>query len=80
MLTSESSLNRSTHVIMDPDRKQMRLITPVEAERIQGFDDNWTGNVGMPERFRYFCMGNALVVPLITRMGKILDEIFANEN
>lgn len=78
MLTSESSLNRSTHVIEDPETKQLRLITPMEAERIQGFDDDWT-NTGMPEKFRYFCMGNALVVGLITHMGKYLNTIFENE-
>lgn len=78
MLTSEASLNRSTHVIEDPITKKLRLLTPVEAERIQGFDDNWT-NTGMPERFRYFCMGNALVVPIVTRMAKTLFEIFDDE-
>ena len=78
MLTSESSLNRSTHVIEDPITKRLRLLTPVEAERIQGFKDNWT-NTGMPQKFRYFCMGNALVVGLITRMGRQLEEIFDNE-
>jgi len=78
MLTSESSLNRSTHVIADPGTGRLRILTPVEAERIQGFDDEWT-NTGMPEKFRYFCMGNALVVPLITRMGKELNVIFENE-
>ena len=79
MLTSESSVNRSTHVIEDPKTKQLRLITPIEAERIQGFDDNWT-DTGMPEKFRYFCMGNALVVGLITKMGDILNRIFVKEN
>lgn len=78
MLTSESSLNRSTHVIADPGTGRLRILTPVEAERIQGFDDEWT-NTGMPEKFRYFCMGNALVVPLITRMGMTLNTIFENE-
>lgn len=78
MLTSESSVNRSTHVIRDPQNGKLRLITPLEAERIQGFDDNWT-NMGMPEKFRYFCMGNALVVSMVTRMGKTLNEIFDNE-
>lgn len=78
MLTSESSLNRSTHVIEDPSTHKLRLITPVEAERIQGFDDDWT-NTGMPESFRYFCMGNALVVPIITRMAKTLFIIFTEE-
>lgn len=78
MLTSESTLNRSTHVVSDPSTGRLRLLTPVEAERLQGFDDEWT-NSGMPDRMRYFCMGNALVVPMITRMGKILDMIIAEE-
>lgn len=69
MLTSESTLNRSTHVVEDPGTHRLRLLTPVEAERLQGFEDNWT-DTGMTERFRYFCMGNALVVPMITRMEK----------
>lgn len=79
MLTSESTLNRSTHVVADPATGKLRTLTPVEAERLQGFDDDWT-NSGMPQRMRFFCMGNALVVPMITRMGKILDEIIENEN
>jgi len=78
MLTSESTLNRSTHVVCDPGTGSLRLLTPVEAERLQGFDDEWT-NTGMPDRMRYFCMGNALVVPMITRMGKVLDTIIQNE-
>ena len=78
MLTSESTLNRSTHVVADPGTGELRLLTPVEAERLQGFDDEWT-NTGMPDRMRYFCMGNALVVPMITRMGRVLDTIIAEE-
>lgn len=78
MLTSEATVNRSSHVIKDPKTKKLRLITPLEAERIQGFDDNWT-DTGMPEKFRYFCMGNALVVPMITRMGNELNKIFDDE-
>lgn len=78
MLTSEGSLNRSTHVIEDPKSKCYRILTPIETERINGFPDDWT-NTGMPERFRYFCMGNALVVGLIEKMGNRLDEIFTEE-
>ena len=78
MLTSESTLNRSTHVVSDLETGRPRLLTPVEAERLQGFDDEWT-NTGMPDRMRYFCMGNALVVPMITRMGRVLDMIIAEE-
>jgi len=86
MLTSESTKNRSTHVIADPGTGRLRLITEVEAERLQGFDDDWTKDcltdgqkVEMPKRMRYFCMGNALVVPMITRMGTVLDTIVAEE-
>ena len=79
MLTSESTLNRSTHVVADKKTGTLRLLTPVETERLQGFDDDWT-NTGMPDRMRYFCMGNALVVPMITRMGSVIDRIFEDEN
>ncbi len=74
MLTSESTMNRSTHVVADRQNGSLRLLTPIEAERLQGFEDDWT-NTGMPLRMRYFCMGNALVVPMITRMGRVLDTI-----
>lgn len=79
MLTSESSVNRSSHVILDPQTNRLRLLTPLEADRINGFKDDWTKTPTMPEKFRYFCMGNALVVPLITDMGHTLNQIFENE-
>lgn len=75
MLTSEGSKNRSTHVVTDKESGKLRLLTPLECERIQGFPDNWT-NTGMTHSFRYFCMGNALVVNLIEVMaGKIHDIV-----
>lgn len=87
MLTSEGTKNRSTHVIADPLTGRLRLLTPIETERIQGFDDDWTKislteekEVEMPTRMRRFCMGNALVVPMITRMGNILDSIIEHED
>nr|WP_212904575.1 DNA (cytosine-5-)-methyltransferase [Clostridium polyendosporum] len=78
MLTSESSKNRSTHVVRDSQTNRLRVLTPIECERLNGFDDNWT-DTGMSEKFRYFCMGNALVVGLIERMGRRLNIIFENE-
>lgn len=71
MLTSEASVNRSTHVVQD--EKGLRFLTPIECERLNGFPDNWTN--GMSERMRYFCMGNALVVGLIERMAERISEI-----
>lgn len=78
MLTSEHSVNRSTHVIKDKATGRLRLITPLEAERIQTFPDNWTK--GMPNSSRYFMMGNALVCGLVTQIGKGMDAIWANED
>ena len=78
MLTSESTVNRSSHVVADKTTGRFRTLTPIEAERIQGFDDNWT-NTGMPPRMRFFCMGNALVVPMIERMGRVLTKIVEDE-
>lgn len=78
MLTSESCLSRMTHVIEDYKSKKLRLLTPLECERINGFPDNWT-NTGMTDRKRYFMMGNALVVGIIERIGLELDDIFNKE-
>lgn len=71
MLTSEGQVGRSSHVVRDPSSGLLRLLTPTECERLNGFPDGWT-DTGMPERMRYFTMGNALVVPLVTRIGKAL--------
>lgn len=74
ILTSESNINRTSHVIEDPSMKKLRVLTPIEVERLQGFDDNWT-NTGMSEKMRYFTMGNALVVPIVTKIAKSINEI-----
>lgn len=79
MLTSEASKNRSTHVVADIETGKLRILTPLECERINGFPDNWT-NTGMTESFRYFCMGNALVVDLIEHMGRKLHEVVERED
>lgn len=78
MLTSEAGNNRSTHIVRDKTTGGLRKLTPIECERINGFPDNWT-NTGMPQKFRYFCMGNALVVDLISMMAKEINKIFDGE-
>lgn len=78
MLTSEGTTNRSTHIVEDIDTKNFRLITPVEAERLQHFPDNWT-NTGMTEKQRYFMMGNALVTKVIKELEPLLSKIIENE-
>lgn len=78
MLTSEGTTNRSTHIIKDPKEDKLRILTPVECERINQFPDNWT-NSGMPEKRRYFMMGNALVCGIIKQIGKQINSIIEKE-
>ena len=78
MLTSEGTVNRSTHIVDDLDTHRRRILTPVEAERLQHFPDNWT-NTGMTDRQRFFMMGNALVTYVINRCEPYLDEVFDAE-
>ena len=78
MLTSEGTVNRSSHLILDPVSKQYRILTPVECERLDEFPDNWT-NTGMPDKRRYFMMGNALVCGLIKTISKEIGEIIDDE-
>jgi len=42
---------------------QIRRLTPLECERLQGFPDNWTG--GISDTQRYKCCGNAVTVNVI---------------
>lgn len=87
MLTSEGSFSRTTHIVRDKLTGEIRLLTPIEMERIQGFPSDWTKEclvdnqiVEMPINKRRFMMGNALVVNLVNQMEKQLSEIFDNED
>lgn len=82
MLTSESTTNRSSHVVKDKMSGKLRILTPVEAERINMFPDNWTNidSEAMTERRRYFMMGNALVVGVVEKIGQYLEKIIDIEN
>lgn len=80
MLTTEASKNRSTHIILDPNTQKLRKLTPLECERINGFPDNWTNVANLTDSQRYFCMGNALVVGIITKITEEINNIIENEN
>jgi len=76
ILTGEggTSPSRFKHIIKT--RVGYRRLTPIELERLNGFPDNWTsiGTDGeaISDVRRAFFMGNALVVGLIQRVGKVL--------
>lgn len=48
----------------------LRFITPLEAERAQGFSDDWTA--GQSDTQRYKQLGNAVTVPVAKWIGKRL--------
>jgi DNA (cytosine-5)-methyltransferase 1 len=74
LLTGEggTSPSRTKHIILDPHEQRYRVLTPLECERLNGFPDGWTS--GMPSRWRYFTMGNALVVGLVRQIGEHLEK------
>ncbi len=61
--------SRFKHVVRTPDGRYRRL-TPVELERLNMFPDDHTA--GVPDGWRAFFMGNALVTGVVERLGKAL--------
>ena len=59
-------IGRETHTA------DIRRLTPVECERLQGFPDNWTE--GFSDTQRYKMMGNAVTVNVIRTIGEKLLE------
>ena len=45
------------------NKTQIRRLTPIECERLQGFPDNWTE--GLSDTQRYKCMGNAVTTNVV---------------
>lgn len=76
ILTGEggTSPSRFKHVISQNGR--LRRLHPIELERLNGFPDGWTaeGDEPMSDVKRAFFMGNALVVGLVERVGKVLGS------
>ena len=58
--TLRAGTKQSTGVIMESN---VRRLTPVECERLQGFPDDWTA--GQSDSTRYKQMGNAVAVPMV---------------
>jgi DNA (cytosine-5)-methyltransferase 1 len=72
ILTGEGGTapSRFKHVI-ETRSGRLRRLTPMELERLNGFEPDWTK--GMPDGRRAFMMGNALVVGLVQRIGRLLS-------
>jgi len=78
ILTGEggSTPSRFKHIIRTEGG--FRRLTPLELERLNGFPDGWTAKyqngVVVPDARRAFFMGNALVIGLITQVGREIGK------
>ena len=77
------TLRRETHghepAVIQPPSMQVRRLTPVECERLQGFPDNytnipWRKKDESPDGPRYKALGNSWAVPNVRWIGKRIQE------
>jgi DNA (cytosine-5)-methyltransferase 1 len=59
---------------------QVRRLTPVECERLQGFPDGytnipWRNKPESPDGPRYKALGNSMAVPVMRWIGKRINEV-----
>jgi DNA (cytosine-5)-methyltransferase 1 len=73
------TLRRETHghepAVIQPPTMQVRRLTPVECERLQGFPDNytnipWRKKGESPDGPRYKVLGNSWAVPVVRWIGE----------
>ena len=76
ILTGEGGTapSRFKHII--ETKNGYRRLMPIELERLNGFPDNWThlgfDNSVIPDGKRAFFMGNALVIGLVQKVGRVI--------
>ena len=72
---SSYSLDTGNNQGVEIDTMEIRKLTPIECERLQGFPDNWTR--GFSDTQRYKMMGNAVTVNVIKA---IIEKMFNSDN
>jgi DNA (cytosine-5)-methyltransferase 1 len=73
ILTGEGCRGAShfKHIVRCKDGRYRRLV-PDELDQLQTFPSGWT-DTGMTDGRRAFCMGNALVVGVVNRIGRAIS-------
>jgi len=79
--TREGSIADTSHAVAQPPVMQVRRLTPVECERLQGFPDNytsipWRGKPvdNCPDGPRYKALGNSWAVPVVRWIGSRIQD------
>ena len=66
--TTPTIRSRAANVGVLSDGRPVRCLTPLEAERLQGFPDGWTE--GESDRQRYHMIGEAVMVPVAEMLAR----------
>lgn len=61
-------------------RWRVRLLTPIECERLQGMPDDYTNAAGLSASARYHGIGNSLPVPVIEWLGRRVVGVMKHGN
>jgi DNA (cytosine-5)-methyltransferase 1 len=76
ILTGEGGTTPSRFKHIIKTKSGYRRLTPIELERLNGFPDKWTSqsvdDKPVSDAKRAFFMGNALVIGLVEKVGKVL--------
>lgn len=71
----EAAFTLSTHTDQHlHPMMQVRRLTPLECERLQGFSDNWTNIPGASDSARYKSLGNSMAVNVMLVLGQIIQK------
>lgn len=77
---SDPGMEAKMHIMQ---AMQVRRLTPIECERLQGFPDNytnipWRKKPESPDGPRYKALGNSMAVPVMRWIGERIDECRKN--
>ena len=83
ILTGEGGTTPSRFKHIIKTKNGYRRLTPIELERLNGFPDNWSllssNGKTVTDAKRAFFMGNALVIGLIEKVGKVIAAELGHE-
>lgn len=66
------STNQDQHLF---NQMQVRRLTPLECERLQGFPDNYTNIPKASDSVRYKALGNSMAVPVMHWIGERIEIV-----
>ena len=70
---------KASHITMAPKSSIVRRLTPLEAERLQGFEDGWTATES--DSARYKALGNSVALPCVDYVvSGIADLLYPETN